>query len=243
MTAMHGALSDLPVVLSGVTLRAGSLSILDAVSTTFAPGPPTAIVGPNGAGKSTLIRVAMGLLRPTSGAVTWGGRSDAAADRRAIVFQRPVMLRRTAAANVAFAIAGSGLGRAQRHERVAQVLQRTSLAALAQRPARLLSGGEQQRVALARALVRRPEILFLDEPTNSLDPAATRSVETIIRDAAASGIKIVLVTHDLGEARRLAGEILFLAGGRLVEQSPAEQFFSSPKSEKAAAFLRGDIVE
>ncbi|MBX6425396.1 MAG: amino acid ABC transporter ATP-binding protein, partial [Variibacter sp.] len=115
--------------------------------------------------------------------------------------------------------------------------------ARAARPARRLSGGEQQRLALARALARDPELLFLDEPTNNLDPAATKSVEALIRAAARSGVKIVMATHDLGQARRLAGEVLFLAGGRLVEQGPADRFFAAPKTPEAAAFLRGDIVE
>jgi tungstate transport system ATP-binding protein len=240
---MRAPASDLPIQLSGVTVRAGRTTILDDVSLTLVPGAPTAVVGPNGAGKSTLVRLAMGLLDASTGAITWGGRREGDAERRAIVFQRPVMLRRTVVANVAFALASRGLGRAERDARIAQALERTALTPLAQRPARRLSGGEQQRLALARALAREPEILFLDEPTNNLDPAATRSVEAIIRDAAASGIKVVMVTHDLGQARRLCGDVVFLVGGKLVEQEPAESFFAAPKTEKAAAFLRGDIVE
>ena len=113
---------------------------------------------------------------------------------------------------------------------------------LADRPARKLSGGEQQRLALARALARDPEILFLDEPTASLDPAATKGVEDIVRVVAASGVKIVMATHDIGQARRLAGDIVFLARGRLVENALAHRFFASPATPEAAAFLRGDLV-
>lgn len=240
---MHGPLSDLPIVFSGVAMRTGATTILDDLSLTVLPGAPTAVIGPNGAGKSTLIRLASGLLEPTQGTVSWGGRPVPGIDRRAIVFQRPVMLRRTVEANVAFALAGRALARGERQRRIARALERAQLAALAGRPARRLSGGEQQRLALARALVRKPEILFLDEPTNNLDPAATKTVEAIIRDAAASGIKIVMVTHDLGQARRLGGEVIFLASGRLVERAPTEQFFVAPATAKAAAFLRGDIVE
>ncbi len=240
---MHGIASDLPLAFSGVTVRAGGHELLADVSAVLVAGRPTAILGPNGAGKSTLIRVAMGLTRPGEGEVTWGGRRDAPAERRAIVFQRPVMLKRSTAANVAFALAAAGRSRAERRGLVGAVLDRVGLGPLAMRPARRLSGGEQQRLALARALARAPEILFLDEPTNNLDPAAAKAVEAIIADAAASGIKVVMATHDLGQARRLAGDVLFMVGGRLIEHSIAARFFAAPATAKAAAFLRGDIVE
>lgn len=239
---MRAPASELPVVLTQVGVRVGARALLEEVSLTFAAGGPTVVLGPNGAGKSTLIRLAMGLTAPTSGTITWGGRPRGG-DRRAVVFQRPVMLRRSVRANVAFALSGLGLARADRHGRIAAALERTALAALAQRPARQLSGGEQQRLALARALVRAPEILFLDEPTNNLDPAAAKAVEAIIGDAALSGIKVVLVTHDLGQARRLGGEVVFLVGGRAIEQAPAARFFAAPATPQAAAFLRGDLVE
>jgi tungstate transport system ATP-binding protein len=193
------------------------------------------LLGPNGSGKSTLIRLAMGLVAPTSGRISWGGRA-VPGERLAMVFQRPVMLRRTAAANVAYALP------ARNDKRVTELLAQVGLAHLADRPARKLSGGEQQRLALARALARDPEILFLDEPTASLDPAATKSVEDIVRAIAATGVKIVMATHDIGQARRLAGDIVFLARGRLVERADAVQFFNAPATSEAGAFLRGDLV-
>jgi tungstate transport system ATP-binding protein len=153
-----------------------------------------------------------------------------------MVFQRPVMLRRTAAANVAYAL------RENDAVRVTQLLTQVGLAALAGRPARRLSGGEQQRLALARALARDPEVLFLDEPTASLDPAATKAVEDIVRAVAASGVKIVMATHDIGQARRLAGDIVFLVRGRLAERADAAAFFNATQTPEAAAFLRGDLV-
>jgi tungstate transport system ATP-binding protein len=184
----------------------------------------------------------MALLRPTGGRVTWGGRFDAAPARRAFVFQRPVMLRRSVAANIRYALAAAGVDRRVRAECTADLLDRVGLAALAERPARRLSGGEQQRLALARALARDPQVLFLDEPTASLDPAATKAIEDTIRTIAASGIKVVMATHDLGEARRLAGDIVLLHRGRVAEASPVEQFFSAPRTDAARKFVAGELL-
>jgi tungstate transport system ATP-binding protein len=239
---MRAPSSNLPLVLDAVSLRAGATPILDRVNLTIMPGAPTLIVGPNGSGKTSLLRLCMGLDAPSSGRVTWGGRADRKPVRRAMLFQRPVMLRRTASANVAYALAQAGIARKARAARVAALLERVGLADLAQRPARRLSGGEQQRLALARALARDPEILLLDEPTANLDPAATRSVEEIVLGAAQSGIKIVMASHDLGQVRRLAGDVVFLVRGALCEQGQAADFLDHPKTPEAAAFLRGDLV-
>ena len=239
---MRAPTSELPVALDGLSFAANEVRILDRVDLVVGPGAPTFLIGPNGSGKSTLIKLAMGLLAPTGGRITWGGRADAPGHRRAMVFQRPVMLRRPVAGNLAYALDAAGAPKRERAERVAALLGRVGLAHLADRPARRLSGGEQQRLALARALARDPEILFLDEPTASLDPAATKAVEDIIREVAATGVKIVMATHDLGQARRLAGEIVFLVRGRLTEHAPAERFFSAPATLEAAAFQRGDLV-
>ena len=230
------------MVLAGVSFEAGATKILDALNLTIAPGPPTLIVGPNGAGKTSLLRICMGLSSPSAGRITWGGRTDRAPRRRAIVFQRPVMLRRTTAGNVAYALAQAGVPRNYRASRVAELLNRVGLADLASRPARRLSGGEQQRLALARALARDPEILLLDEPTANLDPAATRGVEDIVLTAAQSGIKIVMASHDLGQVRRLAGDVIFLVRGRLCERKLVVDFLDSPSTPEAARFLRGDLV-
>lgn len=239
---MRAPTSDLPLVFENVSLRAGTTSILEELNLTITQGTPTLIVGPNGAGKTSLLRLCMGLTAPSSGRITWGGRADRAPLRRAIVFQRPVMLRRSAAANIAYALAQAGESRKARAPRIAELLDRVGLAELAHRPARHLSSGEQQRLALARALARDPELLLLDEPTASLDPAATRSVEEIIAAAAQSGIKIVMASHDLGQVRRLAGEVIFLLRGRVHEREPARAFFDSPATAEAASFLRGDLV-
>jgi len=239
---MRAPSSDLPLVLEDVSLQAGATMILDRLSLAITPGAPTLIVGPNGAGKTSLLRLCMGLATPSAGRISWGGRTDSKPVRRAILFQRPVMLRRTVAANVGYALALAGAPRSQRMPRVAALLDRVGLADLAQRPARRLSGGEQQRLALARALARDPEILLLDEPTANLDPAATRSVEEIVLMAAQSGIKIVMASHDLGQVRRLAGDVVFLVRGALCEQDRAADFLDKPTTPEAAAFLRGDLV-
>jgi tungstate transport system ATP-binding protein len=239
---MRASSSDLPVFLDNVSLRAGSTAILDRLNLMIAPGAPTLIVGPNGSGKTSLLRLCMGLTAPSSGRISWGGQADSKPLRRAILFQRPVMLRRTVAANLAYALAQAGAPRQARAARIAALLERVGLADLARRPARKLSGGEQQRLALARALARDPEILLLDEPTANLDPAATRSVEAIVLMAAQSGIKIVMASHDLGQVRRLAGDVIFLVHGALCERGPAAQFLDHPSTSEAAAFLRGDLV-
>jgi tungstate transport system ATP-binding protein len=239
---MHAGMSDLPISFNEATVRAGNVTILDRISLTISTGAPTLLVGPNGSGKSTLIRLGMGLIEASDGRVMWGGRPASDGKRRAMVFQRPVMLRRSAAENIAYALASRGLTRAEQADRSVQLLERVGLVSLGDRPARRLSGGEQQRLALARALAREPEILFLDEPTASLDPASTMAVEDIVRATAASGVKIVMATHDLGQARRLASDIVFLVRGRLAEHAPAERFFTSPATQEAAAFVRGDLV-
>jgi tungstate transport system ATP-binding protein len=156
-----------------------------------------------------------------------------------MVFQRPVMLRRSALANVVYALKVAGVVDAQRVARAA--LEEVGLAHLAHRSARVLSGGEQQRLALARAWALHPEVLFLDEPTASLDPGATREIEALIRAFDAAGTKVVMATHNLGQARRLGDEVLFLHQGRLVERTPVDQFFAKPASTEAAAFIRGEL--
>jgi tungstate transport system ATP-binding protein len=239
---MRAPSNELPIVLDNVSLLAGGVPIVEQISVAFRSGAPSVVLGPNGSGKSTLIRLAMGLVAPSTGRITWGSHDHTDGKRRAMVFQRPVMLRRSAGGNIAYALAAAGVQPRVRAECVRDLLARVGLADLARRPARRLSGGEQQRLALARALARNPEVLFLDEPTASLDPAATKAVEEIVRNVAQSGVKIVLATHDLGQARRLASDIVFLVRGRVHECAPAAAFFASPATPEAAAFLRGDLV-
>ena len=239
---MRAPSEELPVVFDGVSVTAGLVTILDNIALTLAPGAPTVLIGPNGSGKTTLLRTAMGLVAPTRGRITWGGRENVPPLKRAIVFQRPAMLRRTAGANIRFALSAAGIPRAEHTRRTGELLELVGLGSLADRAARRLSGGEQQRLALARALARDPAVLFLDEPTASLDPTATKAVEDIIRAVSQRNIKVVMATHDLGEARRLAGEIVMLHRGRVVETGAAVSFFDAPQTAEARAFLAGELL-
>lgn len=232
--------TTLPIRFENVAFAAGAASILRDVTLSIAAGSPTILMGPNGSGKTSLLKLAMGLLTPVSGRILYAERKDVARCRHAFVFQKPVMLRRTAARNIAFALKAAG--RAPEAATVVRLLTTVGLGPLADRPARRLSGGEQQRLALARALARDPEVLFLDEPTASLDPFATKLVEDIIMRTVEGGVKVVMATHDLGQARRLAGDIAFLANGSLVEHTTAAAFFDTPATSEARSFLAGELV-
>ncbi|RDV04339.1 ATP-binding cassette domain-containing protein [Undibacter mobilis] len=234
--------ADLPIILSGITIKAGRVTILDRVTQVIAAGAPTVLIGPNGAGKTTLLRVIMGLAQPDAGSVTWGSHNDASQVRRAIVFQRPVMLRRQANSNLAYALNAAGVPRSQHPQRIAELLALVGLADRGARPARKLSGGEQQRLALARALARDPAVLLLDEPTASLDPAATKSIEDIIRAVARRGVKVILSTHDLGQARRIGGDVMLMHRGGIIEHEPTDAFFTQPKTEQARKFIAGELL-
>jgi tungstate transport system ATP-binding protein len=242
MMQMRAPSTDLPLRLEDVSLLAREVAILDHVSHEFGPGAPTVLIGPNGSGKTSLMRVAMGLVPPSSGRVLYGGRSDVPPTRRAIVFQRPVMLRRSAASNLRYALAAAGVPRGEREARAAQLLSLVGLTPIGDRPARRLSGGEQQRLAIARALAKDPDILFLDEPTASLDPAAAKATEDIIADITARGIKIVMSTHNIAQARRLGGEIVLLHRGRVVESGDAASFFDTPRTDAARRFVAGELL-
>ena len=234
--------AQLPLAFEAIQLRKGNVAILDNLSLTITPGAPTVLIGPNGSGKTSLLRLAMGLAAPSSGHIRWGDDGRSTSPRKAIVFQRPVMLRRSVVGNLLFALGAAGVAKHDRARRAAELLRLVGLEDFAERPARRLSGGEQQRLALARALARDPAMLFLDEPTASLDPAATKAIEDIVRTLALRGIKIVMATHDLGEARRLAGQIVLLHRGSVVESGPADRFFASPTSEWGRRFIAGELL-
>ncbi|MCA3262419.1 MAG: ATP-binding cassette domain-containing protein [Telmatospirillum sp.] len=230
--------SILPLELVHVRLAIGDTLIADDFTLTLAAGAPTIVVGANGAGKSTLLRLCHGLAAPSAGTIAWARDPKG---HQAMVFQRPSMLRRSALANVAYGLKLRGVPRGVRTEIARDRLRRVGLEAIAERPARVLSGGEQARVALARAWALDPQILFLDEPTANLDPAATRALEDILGDMAEEGTKIVMTTHNLGQARRLGADIVFLHRGRVIEHAPVERFFKSPGTPEAAAYLAGEL--
>ncbi|MFP6744694.1 MAG: phosphate ABC transporter ATP-binding protein [Alphaproteobacteria bacterium] len=233
----------LPLTLDGVCFDAGGTRLIHELSFTLKQGMRSVILGPNGAGKSLTLRLCHGLLRPSAGSVRWANHgANQSLKRQAMVFQTPVVLRRSVAANVSYALAINGVPRRQRKERVEQALERVGLDALARRSARALSIGEQQRLALTRAWALEPEVLFLDEPTANLDPTATRAVEAVIDEINRTGTKIVMTTHSLGQARRLADEVLFIHRGRLVDHAPADGFFAGAQSPEAAAFLRRELI-
>jgi tungstate transport system ATP-binding protein len=223
-------------------LAVNDRTIIDNVSFEIGASTRTVILGPNGAGKSVLMRLCHGLLQPTAGRIKWGNcDTEAARHRQAMVFQRPVMLRRSALANIEYALKLQGVRGTEGKRRAREALELVGLSALEARFARVLSGGEQQRLALARAWALRPEVLFLDEPTASLDPTASAEVERIVQAIHEAGTKTVLCTHNLGQARRLADEVLFVHGGRLMERAPADMFFKQPATAEAAAFIKGEL--
>ncbi|MFC3616063.1 ATP-binding cassette domain-containing protein [Lutimaribacter marinistellae] len=228
-----------PLEVRDLTLRLGGATVLDAMSLDLGATGCTMIMGPNGAGKSLLLKLLHGLLAPSSGRITWGDiPAEAATGRQALVFQKPVLLRRSVAANIDFVLKARGKDPNRRDKLLAQV----GLAHKARQPARLLSGGEAQRLALARALATEPEVLLLDEPTASLDPASVQAFEEILCETCRSGMRLVFVTHDVGQARRLADDVVFLHHGRVVEHSPAVEFFPHPRSAEARHYVEGRIV-
>lgn len=236
----------LPLEVSNLVYEAGGERLLHDISFRLTAGTRTVLLGPNGAGKSLILRLSHGLLTPTMGTVRWGGevRADPARQRRrqAMVFQRPVLLRRSVRGNVEHALMLHRVPRRERRARADLALAQTGLAGLGDRPARALSGGEAQRLTLARAWATTPQVLFLDEPTANIDPAATRAIETLIDGFHAAGAKIIMTTHDLGQARRVADEILFIHHGRLLEQTPADRFFAAPATQEAQAFIKGELL-
>jgi tungstate transport system ATP-binding protein len=232
---------QMPLVVTGLAWSAGGQRLVDGIDLTLGDGGVTVIMGPNGAGKSLLIRLLHGLLEPEAGEITWNGQraGEASRARQAMVFQKPVLLRRSVAANVDFVLKLRGrLDAAVRDG----LLEKAGLLGKAKQPARALSGGEQQRLAMVRALACRPEVMFLDEPTASLDPASTQAIEDMVRDARKDGVKVLLVTHDVGQARRLAHDVVFIHRGRVAEHSPAASFFDNPVSSPAQDYLAGKIV-
>lgn len=235
--------SPFPLRVSAAEVRRRGNRIVGPVDLTLAAGETTVVLGPNGAGKTTFLRALHGVERLSAGAAEWAVPRAEADLAQAFVFQQPILLRRSALDNVAYPLRLRGTRRTPARETARAALARVGLSDAADRPAHRLSGGERQKMALARALVTRPAALFLDEPTASLDGRSTREIEAILTDARAGGTTLVMATHDLGQARRMADRVLFLYRGRVHEDAAADAFFDAPATAEAHAFLQGDIVE
>lgn len=232
-----------PLVVTGAeTSRRGQV-LIGPVDLRLKGGGATVVLGPNGSGKTTLLRLLHGAARLTAGSINWACELQEARHQQAFVFQRPVMLRRSVRDNLAYPLRIRGIAKPDAYARAAEWAERVGLAHAFSRAATVLSGGEQQKLALARAMITEPKVLFLDEPTAALDGRAMREVEEILRALRQAGVRLILSTHDLGQARRMADDVVFLMHGRVHEQGDADMFFSAPKTEQASAFLRGDIVE
>jgi tungstate transport system ATP-binding protein len=229
-----------PLRFSGLRFCPDGRCVLDGLELELSGEGISVILGPNGVGKTVLLRLLAGLLPLDAGQIDWGGKSRPDA-RLAMVFQQPMLLRLSVFANIEFALRPQGINADERRSRTATVLERVGLGHRAGDSARLLSGGERQRLALARAWVMQPRLLLLDEPTASLDPSATEAVERIIREIRTDGAKVLMTTHNLGQATRLADDIIFLADGRVQEHEPAQRFFAHPQSPAARAFLQGEL--
>lgn len=230
-----------PLAVDDLSFGDRGRTLIDRMTFALDGRGTTVVMGANGAGKSLLLRLLHGLLVPTHGSISWGGKPlDASIrSRQAMVFQRPTLLRRSTADNLRFVL--NHLPRDERERKVDALISEAKLQHAATTPARLLSGGEQQRLVLARARAGDPEVLFLDEPAASLDPASTHAIEELIRSIRADGIKVILVTHDRGQARRLADDVLFISHGRMAEQAAATTFFEGPATEAARAYLEGRL--
>lgn len=230
-----------PISVANINYTAGNRTLLHDIDLVIPAHSKTIIMGPNGAGKSLLVRILHGLIPPSHGTILWNGQPADAQTRarQAMVFQRPALLRRSALGNILFALHDTP--RKHQKHKAHQLLKTANLSDHAKTPARLLSGGEQQRLALARAMARDPQVLFLDEPTSALDPSSTHAVEKMIEAAHDRGVKIVLITHNIGQAKRLGDDIAFLQNGRLMEHGPAEAFFATPQTKAAQAYLNGEL--
>ena len=229
----------MPFVAEGVTLRFGEQTVLDGLDLRLDGDGCTMLLGPNGAGKSLLLKIMHGLFDPDAGEAVWAGRPARDVTYvQSLVFQKPTLLRRSVAANIDFVLKARGMDRT----RGPRLLEHVGLSHKAEQPARLLSGGEAQRLALARALAIEPEVLLLDEPTASLDPASVLAIERIVSEAQNRGVRIVFVTHDVGQARRMADDVVFLFRGRVEEHRTASDFFRAPASQAARDYLDGNIV-
>ena len=229
-----------PIRLQQLRFTPNGRSVLAGIDLTLGGEGISVILGPNGAGKSVLLRMLAGLEQPDGGVIAWNGGGQPN-ESIAMVFQQPMLLRTTVADNAALGLKPLRLSRDETRKRVGEMLARVGLAHRARDSARHLSGGERQRLALARAWAVKPRLLLLDEPTAALDPTATEAVEAIIREIRTDGARIVMTTHNLGQAMRISDDIVFIEAGRVREHTPSARFFSRPSSPEARLFIQGEL--
>jgi tungstate transport system ATP-binding protein len=234
--------SILPLHVDAISLRRGGRAILGPLSWVLDGSGITILMGPNGAGKTSFLRAMHGLERIKHGRLRWAAPLAEVRARQGFVFQTPILMRRSVLDCIAYPLLLDGVSRALARQRAAEAAARVGLGAMLDQPAQVISGGEKQKLALARALVRGPELLFLDEPCANLDGQSTREIEAILCDARDAGTRIVMSTHNLGQARRLADDILFLYKGQLVETGPKTTLLETPASPEMAAFIKGDLL-
>lgn len=235
------------IELRSAGVRFGAVDALHGVDFALHAGERVALVGANGSGKTTLLRLLHGQIGGAGHAAQVVGERRVRLDARgrvptqAMVFQRPFLLRLSAWNNLMLALWLARVPRSERTGRALQALERVGLLEQRARPARVLSGGQQQRLALARAWAVQPQVLFLDEPTANLDPGAKREVELLIEQFAHDGMTVVMSTHNLGQAKRIASRVVYLEGGRIECDLPTQWFFNDALPEAAAQFLKGEF--
>ena len=234
--------SILPLKIEAVTVRRGGRQILGPIDWVLDGQGLTILMGPNGSGKTTFLRVMHGLERVGKGQLAWNAAAGDVRARQAFVFQTPIMMRRSVLDSIAYPLLLDGVARQKAMTEAEALAAQMGLGGLLNQPAQAISGGEKQKLALARALIRAPDVLFLDEPCANLDGRATKEIERILTEVRAGGTRIVMSTHDIGQARRLADDILFLHHGRLIETGPKAAFFDAPKTPEATAHLNGDLI-
>lgn len=234
--------SILPLHLTNVSLRKSGTNIVGPIDLELSGDGCTIVIGPNGSGKTSLLRLMHGLEKASEGKVKWKVPKSEAYKAQCFVFQSPVLLRRSVRENIVYPLLLRGGQRKAALNEADAWIDKVGLGSASAKDAQVLSGGERQKLALVRALITKPEILFLDEPTTNLDGASTMEIENLIKQAQEEGTRIVMATHDFGQARRLGTDVLFMYRGQVYETGSAQEFFPVPVTDKARAFIKGEVV-
>ncbi len=233
--------SLLPIQINNLAFKTPTRNLISKINLRINSKTISVIMGPNGSGKSIFLRIIHGLITPSTGSFSFNGETinKAIKKRQSMVFQKPTLLRRTVWSNLIFV---DSLDKKVEPAKCKSILKKVGLEHLINHPAQLLSGGEQQRLALARALITKPDLLLLDEPTANLDPTSISVIENIVKNASDSNVKVIFVTHDIRQARRLGSDIIFFHNGQVTEHTDTKIFFDKPFSREAKAFLDGEIM-